>query len=60
MDDHQETPKEMNIEEKIKETQATLDKVKAGVEKGKEEAAKLTKTLKEFTKLLEKAKQIEG
>lgn len=50
----------MNIEEKIKETQAALDKVKEGVEKGKIEAGKLSKTLKEFTKLLEKAKQIEG
>lgn len=50
----------MNIEEKIKELQATLDKVKAANERGKEEAAKLTKTIKDFTKILEKAKKILG
>ena len=50
----------MNIEEKIKELEGSLSKFNLQISEAKEAAAKLTKQIKDYKKLLEKAKEIEG
>lgn len=50
----------MDIEEKIKESKDALEKLNKAIEDNKEQAKRLTKTIKEFSKLLEKAKKIES